>query len=150
LAVLAGMKITHPAERWVAQFEEGPTYAARVQAARALGSLQGGAGASELYKFASDRAASASLRVEAAKALAAMRDVDRTETLALAQLTPNAVRAGAVEALAELGAGRDDEDGQKVRARVAEHLASLAEREPSVKARAAALAGLGKLKAVEK
>ncbi len=151
MAVLAGLRIGLSPERWVAQFQGGPTFASRIQAARALGALGGGAAQGEigsvLFASAMDRAARVELRLEAVRALAAMRDATRVETLAAAQLSPVAVREAAVRALGEVAAAGDD---AKFRARAVALLSETFERETSAKTRAAAIAALGALEASDR
>src|SRR5258705_5171712 len=75
LTVLAGMAITQPMERWVRQLKEGPTYASRVQAARALGKPDVASGAEELLGLAMDPQGVIPLRIQAVKAPASRKDL---------------------------------------------------------------------------
>jgi len=154
MAVLAGLRIGLTPDRWTAQLAGGPTFASRVQAARALGAIGAEAGSPEigatLFALAMDRSENRALRAEAIRALSAMRDAEHVETLAAAQLTPLSVREAAARALGEVAASRDDSEWKSFRSRATTLLAQIVERDPSPKTRAAAVSALGTLKAADR
>src|SRR5205085_7344475 len=82
MAVLSRTTIHQSAQSWATQLELGPTWAARAQAIRALGTDSTPAGVSALMRVGRDAHADVHLREEAVKSLAA-----RKATQALIHLT---------------------------------------------------------------
>lgn len=79
LHMLAELRITQPTERWIAQLEHGPTLAARIQAARAIGAIaaadRADDGADALARAAADERLHDVLRGESLRAMGRRGDV---------------------------------------------------------------------------
>ena len=147
MAVLAEMKITQPVARWIAQLRDGPTYSARVMAARALANDSSVPAAEALMATALDLTLHTSLRSEAIASLAERCDRDRVLDLVRAPIQAYEVRASAVSALSDVTPGVEDPEA---RALCIELLAKAARTDPSTVVRAAAVRALGKAKAMDK
>jgi aminopeptidase N len=149
MRVLAEMSISQPVEPWLEQLRVGPTYAARVQAVRALAQVREEAGGEALLRVARDESAYADLRAEAVRALA-HRD-DRARVMAVAKSRPSAtgVRIAFIEALAVFGQDAP-EPGSVSRELYEDMLAEHASSDPSRRVRAAAVRALGDLSSLAK
>jgi len=145
MTVLAELRIDQPAERWLRQLSDGPTLAARVQAARALGRLGAGEGSGSLRRAADDRTAHRIVRGEAVRALAARNEWELLGALVnTANDTPD-IRESLCNAVAE-SAARDGADPgfRDFAARTLERRSS---KDPSTRVQAAAIRGLARLRA---
>jgi aminopeptidase N len=147
MAVLAEMKIAQPAARWIAQLRDGPTYATRIQAARALANDSSTPAADALVATALDRVQHASLRSAAIASLADRGDLGRVLDLVRAPIEAYEVRASALSALSDVTPGVEDPEA---RALCVELLAKAVRTDPSTAVRAAAVRALGKAKAMDK
>lgn len=153
LSVLAELNIDQATVLWIEQLANGPSVAAKIQAARALANEDGKAGARLLYATALDVSAHDKLRVEAVKALEAQGDLSRVFFLVPAgraeQMTSPVVRVEVLEALGRMGydhpQGSDGKSRQQIMATLVDH----AMNDVSTRARAAAIKALGTMKAVD-
>jgi aminopeptidase N len=143
LTVLSRNSISQPVQRWIAQLDSGLGLAARVQALRAV-ALDGSAeSAAALARAAAAASNHPTLRSEAITALRTRGDAAALLNIAPDSLQAAEVRVAWIEALAELAA-KPAADA-RLSAALIEHAAS----DWSERTRAAALIGLGKLKARE-
>ncbi|GAB4386083.1 MAG: M1 family aminopeptidase [Phycisphaerales bacterium] len=152
LSVLAEVKVRQSVSLWLEQLAEGPSVAARIQAARALAGEDGKPGAMLLFAVARDEASHESLRVECVKALEAQGDLSRVFFL-IPPSDPGSIRSPAVReaVVAALGRmGRDHPVGAfgKPREQISTLLVERALNDESTKVRAAAVRALGVMKAV--
>lgn len=147
MAVLAKMTIKQPLRNWVAQLERGPTLASRVQAARAMSADTSPASRASLLNVARDARSHTKLRSVAIESLRHRNDAPAL--VELADPAPQAadVRVALVDAIAVLAAAGEIEASQ--RTRLKELLADHAANDTSFRARASALRGLGKTKAID-
>lgn len=150
LTVLANVVVTQPAERWVAQLKRGTTYAAKVQAARAIGQLSSSTGENELVSLALDVKAMPELRVEAIRALEARGNPGPIETIVAAQVKPPLVREASLDSYAKVAAKPEGEIGARLRGRAEGIFVKAFENEKAHKTRAAAVRGLGAIKASDR
>jgi aminopeptidase N len=147
LAVLCRTEISQPRERWLAQLAGGPTLAAKVQAARALAADPEAGNAAILLDAAVNGDLPPMVRSEAV--LAMKRRGDIPELLQVVASDPEVadVRVTAIECIAEV-AQRNDLNGSQAAALKAV-LVDYASGDWSGRSRAAALKGLGKLRALD-
>jgi aminopeptidase N len=149
MSVLAAMEIEQPVELWAAQLAFGPTVYAKVQACRGLKADRATATAELLRRAASEHNQPAPVRIEAIKALGARGA--SADIRSLATGLPDSWEArealvGVLPALLE----RDENKGDKtLRAAVEDVLADKAQKDKSIKVRAAALKALAKVKSEE-
>lgn len=147
LAVLADLKLDQPMRRWMAQLERGPTLAAKVQAARGLGTDDSSIGASTLARIASDDKAPPALRRECIEALGARKDVGALGTLARSRIAHREVRETLMETAGRvLSAAPQGPDYSRLR----DSVVSAAGREESQRVRAAALKAIGVMKLTDR
>jgi aminopeptidase N len=148
LAVLAKQSIKQPLKLWLSQLERGPTLAARVQAARALASDESAVARTSLVQVAQEAGAHPKLRSVVIESLRKRNDADQLASLGAhaGQFPPDA-RVTLIEQIASLAADKATDAPHK--ARFTELLASAAANDTSARTRAAALKGLGTLKATD-
>jgi aminopeptidase N len=146
LAVLAKDTIKQPLKNWIAQLERGPTLAARVQAARALASDDSPVARTSLIAAAADHESHAKLRSVAIESLRQRKDSDALAQLGASagQLPPDA-RVTLMEQIASLANEKTTDNMH--RSSAIEFLTMAASHNTSERTRAAALKGLGTLKA---
>jgi len=149
MSVLAEMKIDQPDARWATQLACGPTFASRVQAARALGSGNDTRHAEMLRRIAVSIGEPVGLRVEAVKALTARGSEVDVRSLVTTARDRWEVRQAVTEGIAALAMRGEYKERAPMRASIGEVLAERAQRDGSVRVRAAALRGLGTMGAVE-
>lgn len=145
LEVLAGLTIEQPRERWLAQLADGPTLPSRIQAARALAKDTSTSGAASLSRTALDRSLPIPIRVEAVKSLEKRAAHTDLESLFTSAVDRWELREAVTESLASLVADKKANPAQPTT--VARLLANRAQKDESLRVRAAAIKGLGKLKA---
>ena len=145
LAVLAHTVINQPEAAWIAQLEGGPTFAARAAAARALETGDSPAARDALVRTARDDSLHARLRAIAIETLAKRHDAPTLLALAQGVTLPPDTRVTLAESLASAG-----KEKASPRDRLGEALARLASADASPRTRAAALRGLGAMKATGK
>lgn len=147
MTVLADLRIDQPAGRWIKQLNNGPTLAARAQAARALGRAREGDGARDLRRMADNRSAHKSVRAEAVRALAARDDWETLGALVnTANDTPD-IREAICDALAEVASREEVNPG--FREFAGQSIERRARQDSSSRVRAAAIRGLARMKAPE-
>lgn len=148
LSVLASYSIDQPAERFVAQLASGSSPASCVQAIRALRKDPSSTTSELLRRTAQNRKENAWLRVEAVESLRARGSI--SDLRSVATTTPDhwQVRETAIAALGSLAF---DSEGQANvgLSQITRLLADRAERDSSIKVRAAAIRALGKTKSIE-
>jgi aminopeptidase N len=146
LAVLSKQAIKQPLKNWIAQVERGPTFAARAQAARTLAFDDSAVARTSLLHVAQEAGAHPKLRSIAIESLRKRHDTDALADLAgrAAQLPPDA-RVTLMEQIASIAADKETDAPHK--ARFTDFLAASAGNDTSARTRAAALKGLGTLKA---
>ncbi len=153
VAVLAEIRVEQPLERWLAQLEQGPTVAARLQAIEAITDwstpAQPGFEARVEEALAARVLGDGGPNGSGGEAAAGLGFLGRTERLlALAgrmdQLQSNATRSAVVAGLAQSATSQSD---KSLRRRVIRELAGRVEEPGSYVVRTAALAGLGLMKA---
>ena len=149
MSLLAEMSIDQPASRWATQLVHAPTFAARLQAARALGKSSDTRHAEMLRRIAVNASEPVSLRVEAVKALTARGSEVDVRSLVTTARDRWEVRQAVSEGIAALANRAEFKDRAAMRASIAEVLSERAQRDESVRVRAASLRGLGTLGAVE-
>lgn len=147
LAVLANLTVNQPAERWLVQLERGPTWAARVQAARALGESEDARAGDALLRIARNGREPESLRGEAARAIQKRGDAEALMQLSRVRDLPADVAVALCEAAAAVGSAAEADPG--VRARMIDLLVERTTPPHTERTRAEAVRGLGRLKAVE-
>jgi aminopeptidase N len=144
LAVLADLKVHEPAAWWTNQLLRGPTVAARIQAARGLASDDSMDASMALWATVMDSRLHEALRIAAIDSLKMRPQRSWVMDLAVAQIQDSRVREAAVSAIAHVAAS----DAQLVEdAKI--YFAQRVRHDPSKRVRAASLAALGRLKAVE-
>ncbi|MBX3323452.1 MAG: HEAT repeat domain-containing protein [Phycisphaeraceae bacterium] len=152
LHVLAELKITQADSLWLEQLAHGPTLAAKIQAARAMAHADGKAAGRLAYAIALDRNAPERLRVEAVRSLEAQGDISRVFFLVPEgnrfAIDNYAVREAAASALGRMGYDHEVGSTGKAREQIAAALTDLAMYDTSTKVRAAAIRGLGTMRAV--
>jgi hypothetical protein len=144
LAVLADLRITQPAAWWTQQLLRGPTLAARVQAARGLSGDDSRDSALALWATVIDARLHDSLRAAAIHALRDRGDPAWMSDLIVAQIEDPHVRATAVSAIAAAAAVNPvlTEGAQS-------YFVQRIARDPSLRVRSEAVAGLATLKATD-
>lgn len=140
LTVLAEFNITQDADRWIAQVQDGPTVAARIQAARALSSISHEHAGIELERLARDGRAQDAERIAAVTALADRDDAARLSSLAEFPVDDPNVRAAIITALAT-----EVPEGDARRDRITSMVVDAAWADSSSRVRAAAIGQLGQL-----
>ncbi len=153
LEVLAELDIDQAEVLWLEQLANGPTLAAKIQAARAFARADGTAAARLLYATALDPDLHDSLRKEAVKTLEAQGDLSRVFFLVPAgrmeQVNSPAVRVEVLEALGRMGYDHPQGSKGKSRRQIMTTLVDHAMNDPSTNARAAAVRALGTMKAID-
>jgi aminopeptidase N len=147
MAVLAKMTITQPPSRWIEQLGLGPTWAARAQAVRALALDSTPAASAALATLARDVKAERRLRAEAAKALAARKDMDAVIRLSSASGLPAEVQIALVEGATLLLGDTSVESNQ--RARLRDFIINRSGPENGARVRSEAVKALGSIKATD-
>lgn len=151
MTVLARTSIRQPVRRWLAQFEHGPSLFARTRAARALSTRDTAVVGPILLREAMNTRNHHRLRAEAARALGRGGHTPLLIELAEARrpiLENSEVRLAMVEAIARAAAS--DEVQPRHASRLKELLIHHAgPDEPSERARAAAITGLGQIGATD-
>ncbi|MBL8760567.1 MAG: HEAT repeat domain-containing protein [Phycisphaerae bacterium] len=149
LTCLMSVDMDQSPDRWMEQVRRGPTHAAKLQAIRALGKPDRPGASDALLKLAMDNSAHESLRAEAAGALANKGDLARVETLALARLSKPGLRENVCRGLARVVGMMPEGGAGRSRSRVVKLLSDVAAGDRSTRVRAAAIRGLGDLKAID-
>lgn len=144
LSVLADLEIRQPAPRLIAQLARGPTLPARIQAARALEADSSTDGSLALWAVVMNESLHDRLRIAAIDALAERPQRSWVADLGVAQIQDPHVREAAVRAIARVAA-KDDQLAADAKA----YFVQRARQDSSQRVRAAALRGLGELKAAE-
>jgi len=152
LDALGAFNVTQSPEQWIAQLTDGPTLAARVLAARALGSLgeQGGSVAHEaLRRIAASGGEPTLLRVESIRALAKRGAKNDLRSLATGNGDRWEVREAVSTAMADAAKRDEHKEDASFRAFVIESLMARATRDESLKVRNASMKGLASIGARE-
>ncbi|KAA0215342.1 MAG: hypothetical protein DYG94_04355 [Leptolyngbya sp. PLA3] len=151
LAVLAELKIDQPASLWLEQLASGPTVASKIQAARAFANAQGTPGAMLLFATARDETLPEALRLAAVKALEAQGDLSRVFFLVPpsrpGSIGSPSVREEIMAALGRMGYEHPTGSTGKAREQIIALLVERALNDPSSRVRAAAIRGLGVMRA---
>jgi aminopeptidase N len=147
--VLAKYAVTQDPAMWLAGLRDGPSLAARVQAARALAGSGESAASEALRRIANDAKEPRYLRLEAIKALGARGNAADVRALVSSARDHWEVRQAVTEALATLCTSESLKDDATLREFAVRTLSARAVEDPSLKVRDAALGGLGAMKAPE-
>jgi aminopeptidase N len=146
LTVIAEVNASEPVARSMAIAAQGPTPAARIQGIRALHSDKSESAAAVLAKVAIDTREHPAIRAEAVRALARRNDYREVQAMLTMPIDDWRVREAMADAAADL-ASPDRQPTRNFREEVFQHLSRRAERDPSVKVRAASIRGLGAMRA---
>jgi HEAT repeat protein len=148
LSVLGRMRIDQPRDRWLRQLELGPTWAARVQAIRALASDPSKPAVAALSRLARDDKADVKLRGEAIKSLAKSKSAAAVIEATISRHRSPDFTVDLLEAARTLVADPALESSQ--RARLKDFITNRAAPDSGQRERAAAIEALGELKATDR
>jgi aminopeptidase N len=147
LAVLAGVEFSKSEAASLAMLTEGPTSAARIQAARQLRTPGSAMGTTTLRRAAADAGLIPAVRVEAARALAKRDATSDLRALLTGSVDSWEVREAVIQEAAEMAMREEHRANAEMHEDVAQRLAESAARDRSQKVRAAAIRGLGVMRA---
>ncbi|MCC6661941.1 MAG: hypothetical protein IT437_13770 [Phycisphaerales bacterium] len=145
LAVLADVRVVQPVKWRTEELLHGPTLASRVRAARGLAGDDSRDASMALWATVLDTRLHSVLRIAAVRALRDRPEARWVTDLVEAQVEDPLVREAVVEAMAALGARPSVEP--EARDRAVAFMVRTFERDASERVRAAALSGLGALRA---
>jgi aminopeptidase N len=146
MTVLARMTIHQPTAHWIEQLDLGPTWAARIQAARNIDASP--PALMMLGSVARNAKADPHLRAEAIQALTRHRAADAVIACSAMPQQPVDVTLALLDAAADLGGDAKIDSAQ--RARFKDFIANRAGSGANQRVRAAAIEALGKLKAADR
>jgi aminopeptidase N len=149
LTVLANITVIQDADRWLKQLANGPTLNARIQAARGLRSDVTMQTVEVLRRLTTDRSQPVPLRVEAVRSLAARNAVADVRGLVTTASDDWQLRMATTEAVTSIALRTDADLSQDARDSIAAMLADRAQKDRSIKVRAASLVALGRLQAAQ-